>query len=213
MQMIPILLFHWLVEVSLAAYAVSDLPTFAKESVYFSQRDIDFDPRVDNPLMREMIMNLPSDVDRPGIAQYPLGPMVSCSNIPDDFLRCESIPKHTVPLNETGCPHFGGTKPSEIAWTNVSCRVLGSIECSGSRTFSRERPCVKYTGHYFLSTLLYSLFLGILAVDRFCLGYSAIGVGKLMTLGGLGVWWLIDIFLLATGNLMPADNSNWEPYY
>lgn len=65
---------------------------------------------------------------------------------------------------------------------------------------------------------------------RFCLGYSAIAVGKLMTLGGLGVWyvlaiffsklyrkenfrWIIDICLLVTGNLMPADDSNWEPYY
>lgn len=71
----------------------------------------------------------------------------------------------------------------------------------------------RYTGHHFLSTLLYSVFLGVVAVDRFCLGYSAIAVGKLMTLGGLGVWWIIDIFLLVTGNLAPADDSNWEPYY
>ncbi|VDM73490.1 unnamed protein product [Strongylus vulgaris] len=73
--------------------------------------------------------------------------------------------------------------------------------------------CFRYTGHHFLSTLLYSIFLGVVAVDRFCLGYSAIAVGKLMTLGGLGVWWIIDIFLLVTGNLTPADDSNWEPYY
>lgn len=71
----------------------------------------------------------------------------------------------------------------------------------------------RYTGHYFLSTLLYSVFLGILAVDRFCLGYSAIAVGKLMTLGGLGLWWIVDIFLLITGSLLPADGSNWQPYY
>jgi hypothetical protein len=55
--------------------------------------------------------------------------------------------------------------------------------------------------------------LGIFAVDRFSLGYSAIAVGKLMTLGGLGVWWIIDIILLINGNLTPADDSQWEPYF
>lgn len=67
--------------------------------------------------------------------------------------------------------------------------------------------------HYFLTALLYSIFLGVLAVDRFYLGYSAIAVGKLMTLGGLGIWWIVDIFLLLNGNLMPADESQWQPYF
>uniref|UniRef100_A0A1I7ZML3 TM2 domain-containing protein n=1 Tax=Steinernema glaseri TaxID=37863 RepID=A0A1I7ZML3_9BILA len=35
----------------------------------------------------------------------------------------------------------------------------------------------------------------------------------LMTLGGLGLWWIVDIFLLVNGNLRPADDSSWEPYY
>ncbi|KAE9555209.1 hypothetical protein FO519_001559 [Halicephalobus sp. NKZ332] len=96
---------------------------------------------------------------------------------------------------------------------NATCEVFPCIECSGPRRFKKEVKCVKYTGHYFLSTLLYSIFLGILGVDRFCLGYSAIAVGKLMTLGGLGIWWLVDIFLLLNGNLTPADDSQWMPYW
>ena len=31
--------------------------------------------------------------------------------------------------------------------------------------------------------------------------------------GGLGIWWIVDIILLVTGHLTPADDSNWEPYY
>lgn len=42
--------------------------------------------------------------------------------------------------------------------------------------------------------------------------FKIIGVGKLLTLGGAGIWWIIDIILLITGNLMPADGSNWQPY-
>lgn len=40
-----------------------------------------------------------------------------------------------------------------------------------------------------------------------------VGLGKLFTLGGVGIWWVIDIALLAAGQTGPADGSAWEPYY
>lgn len=127
------------------------------------------------------------------------------------------MPMHQVANQSTKadgfCSRMGGERAEDVEWTAVQCRPLECIECSGSRIFRRQVPCIKYTGHYFLSSVLYSIFLGFVAVDRFCLGYSAIAVGKLMTLGGLGVWWIVDVFLLVSGNLMPADDSNWEPSY
>ena len=45
-------------------------------------------------------------------------------------------------------------------------------------------------------SFLLSFFLGELGVDRFYLGDTGMGVGKLITCGGLGIWWLIDLFLI-----------------
>jgi TM2 domain-containing membrane protein YozV len=49
-------------------------------------------------------------------------------------------------------------------------------------------------------TLLLSILLGGLGIDRFYAGSIGLGVLKLITFGGFGLWWLIDIILLVTGN-------------
>ncbi len=49
--------------------------------------------------------------------------------------------------------------------------------------------------------LLLSFFLGYLGIDRFYLGYTGLGVLKLVTLGAFGIWWLIDFVLILLGNM------------
>lgn len=44
--------------------------------------------------------------------------------------------------------------------------------------------------------LVLSLFLGELGIDRFYIGHTGLGVGKLLTCGGVGIWALIDLFLI-----------------
>ena len=46
-------------------------------------------------------------------------------------------------------------------------------------------------------SLLLSIFLGGLGIDRFYVGDTGLGILKLLTGGGFGVWWLIDLFVIS----------------
>ena len=46
-----------------------------------------------------------------------------------------------------------------------------------------------------------------LGIHRFYLGYTWQGVVQLLTAGGCGVWTLIDLVRIITGNLQPKDGS------
>ncbi len=55
--------------------------------------------------------------------------------------------------------------------------------------------------------LLLSIFLGELGIDRFYLGYIGLGILKLLTGGGLGIWWLGDLIMIATGKMKTKDGQ------
>lgn len=46
------------------------------------------------------------------------------------------------------------------------------------------------------TSLIVSLLAGSLGIDRFIIGDTGLGVGKLLTCGGLGVWAIVDWFLI-----------------
>jgi hypothetical protein len=55
-----------------------------------------------------------------------------------------------------------------------------------------------------------SFFVGALGVDRFYLGYPRLGIAKLLTIGGLGIWALIDFILIV---LRMVPDSRGRPLH
>lgn len=57
------------------------------------------------------------------------------------------------------------------------------------------------------TTMLIISFLGgQLGIDRFMIGDTGIGLGKLLTCGGLGIWSIVDLFLIGDATRI----KNWE---
>lgn len=80
-----------------------------------------------------------------------------------------------------------------------------SVTIAGSRkTYAAASIPDLYSDKTMVSVLLINIFLGVFGIHRFYLGYTGIGVVQLLTLGGCGIWALIDLVLIVTRKLNDA---------
>ena len=95
---------------------------------------------------------------------------------------------------------FGMAKAGQVRASTLVARTDGQ----GGWFAAGDVPGL-FSDKDWVTTLVISLLLGSLGVDRFYLGYSGLGVLKLITCGGCGIWSLIDLILIAMGSLPDAN--------
>ena len=64
----------------------------------------------------------------------------------------------------------------------------------------RHEFITKYNARAHNPTVVFglSVYLGIIGVDRFVLGRPLLGILKLITVGGLYIWYFVDLFIVAS---------------
>lgn len=75
------------------------------------------------------------------------------------------------------------------------------VRKEGGQWFPAKELAGVFSDKEWLTALLLSFFLGGLGIDRFYLGFTGLGILKLLTLGGCGIWALIDFIMIALNNV------------
>ncbi|MGW9630265.1 NINE protein [Agromyces sp. NPDC055520] len=84
----------------------------------------------------------------------------------------------------------------------------GAAPAAGQFSYEPYRSA----GRTFIATWLFAMLLGFWGADRFYLGKIGTAIAKLLTLGGLGVWVLVDLLLVLTGAQRDRDGRALEGY-
>ncbi|MDR2841276.1 MAG: TM2 domain-containing protein [Paludibacter sp.] len=96
------------------------------------------------------------------------------------------------------CPNCGN-EVSENAIICVKCGV--GLKNQNKITEIPE-------GKDWLVTLLLCFFLGYLGIHRFYTGSTGIGVAQLLTLGGCGIWVLVDFIMILTNSYTDGEGKH-----
>ena len=75
----------------------------------------------------------------------------------------------------------------------------------------RKRTIPHYPKSY-LRALFLCAFLGIFGIHRFYTGYKRIGFIQLFTLGGFGIWWMVDLISMCFNSYKDKYGIEMEEY-
>ena len=81
------------------------------------------------------------------------------------------------------------------------------VEASSNITYAVKQIPGVFSNKDWTTAMLLSWLLGGLGVDRFYLGYTGLGLLKLFTLGGCGIWSIIDAILVTMKNIPDSSGA------
>jgi len=108
-----------------------------------------------------------------------------------------------VPLRPTrNCPGCGSVIDAS-SMVCPKCGVIQPTNLPATMSISEKR---------ILPTFLLCFFFGFFGAHRFYAGKIGTGVLQAVTLGGLGIWWLVDFIMIIVGSFTDAEGekiSQW----
>ena len=106
------------------------------------------------------------------------------------------------------CPNCGKEVAAEAAFCpSCGARLRTAAMAPG---YAATKPV---SPHSRLAALLLCFFLGCLGVHRFYVGKIGTGVAMIFTLGGLGIWVLVDFIMIIVGGFKDAEGRyvlDWQ---
>ena len=128
------------------------------------------------------------------------------SNITDETLTASTDNSIFVP--STHKMEFHKNKNKTVVNENAATSETKTIIKADSQQNKKvNKKNANGGGKSQLVALLLCIFIGALGIHRFYLGYIGIGVIQLLTLGCCGIWSLIDLIRIITGDLKPKDGD------
>jgi len=92
----------------------------------------------------------------------------------------------------------------------IDDKAVICVHC-GVPTSNQSSSSIQPEGTFdWLTTLLLCFFLGFLGIHSFYTKKTGIGIAQLLTLGGCGIWTLIDFILIIMGSY---KDGNGKPLY
>ena len=113
----------------------------------------------------------------------------------------KEVPEQAVMCVSCGVPPKIGKKFCQNCGmgTNVAAEIC--TKCGVRLTTGTPE------GKDWLITLLLCIFVGFLGIHRFYTGHTVLAILMLLTLGGCGIWTIIDLIMIVTGSFKDAKGN------
>ncbi|HEX5438563.1 MAG TPA: TM2 domain-containing protein [Gemmatimonadaceae bacterium] len=104
-------------------------------------------------------------------------------------------------------------RPTKYCQTCASVIDVMAVVCPQCGVLQPLPPALAESDKRILPAFLLCLFLGPFGVHRFYAGKIGTGILELITFGGLGIWWLIDLIMIIAGVFRDSDGkkiTEWD---